>query len=46
MTKYTLNYFNGRGRAEMIRYIFVAGGLEYEDNRIEQSKWAELKKGL
>ena len=45
MSKYTLNYFNGRGRAELARYIFVAGGLEFVDNRIKSEEWPELKKG-
>ena len=41
MVKYTLNYFNGRGRAEIIRLIFAAAGVEFTDNRIED--WPRTK---
>jgi glutathione S-transferase len=34
MVNYTLNYFNGRGRAEISRLIFAAAGVEFNDNRI------------
>jgi len=46
MTKYKLTYFNSRGRGEPIRYIFAAGGVEYEDCRIERdaSGWPEAVK--
>ncbi len=43
MPSYTLNYFNGRGRAELTRLIFSAGGLEFTDSRVEFSNWPTLK---
>ena len=33
MVQYTLHYFNGRGRAELARWIFVVAGQEYTDTR-------------
>jgi len=39
----TLVYFNGRGRAEQIRWILAQTGVQYEDRRIEQSDWPALK---
>lgn len=41
MVKYTFNYFNGRGRAEISRLIFAAAGVEFTDNRIED--WPKTK---
>jgi prostaglandin-H2 D-isomerase / glutathione transferase len=41
MVKYTLHYFNGRGRAEIARLIFAAANVEYKDNRIED--WPDQK---
>jgi glutathione S-transferase len=43
MTKFTLHYFNGMGRAELLRYIFAAVDVKYEDHRIEQQDWAAEK---
>ena len=44
MPPFKLTYFNGRGRAEVIRYIMAYAGFKYEDNRIdEQSEWPEFK---
>jgi glutathione S-transferase len=34
MPNYTLNYFNGRGRAELTRLVFTAAGVSFNDNRI------------
>jgi glutathione S-transferase len=34
MPSYKLNYFNGRGRAEITRLIFTAAGVSFTDNRI------------
>lgn len=41
---YKLIYFNARGRAEHIRFIFAYAGVEYDDERISREKWPELKK--
>lgn len=41
MPSYTLNYFNGRGRAEISRLIFAAAGVAYNDNRI--ADWPATK---
>ena len=43
MPKYTFNYFNGRGRAEITRLIFAAADVEFIDNRIED--WPRTKGG-
>lgn len=43
---YKLSYFNARGRAEHIRFIFAYAGVEYEDERIPREKWPELKKKM
>lgn len=37
-------YFNARGRAEHIRFIFAYAGVEFDDERIPREKWPELKK--
>jgi hypothetical protein len=41
---YKLIYFNARGKAELIRFIFAYAGVDYEDERISQDKWPELKR--
>nr|CAD7197726.1 unnamed protein product [Timema douglasi] len=41
---YKLRYFNSRGRAEHIRFIFAYAEVEYEDERISREKWPEIKK--
>jgi len=38
-----LTYFNGRGRAEVLRYIMEEGKLAYEDVRIDGKDWPKLK---
>ncbi|GFG33891.1 hypothetical protein Cfor_07139 [Coptotermes formosanus] len=43
---YKLIYFNARGKAEHIRFIFAYAGVEYEDERISQDKWPELKRKM
>ena len=40
---YKLFYFNGRGRAEIIRLCFVAKDVKYEDNRLSGEEWAAFK---
>jgi len=39
MPSYKLTYFNGRGRAEIVRLVFAAAGVPYEDVRIERGDW-------
>lgn len=46
MPSYKLTYFNGRGRAEAMRFMFEVAGVPFEDVRIEGEKWAELKPKL
>jgi glutathione S-transferase len=43
MSKYEVIYFNGRGRAEIIRLTLAAGGVEFVDTRIERDQWPALK---
>ena len=43
MATYKLTYFNGRGRAEIIRFIFVQAGVDYEDNRVGGEDWVKYK---
>jgi len=38
-----LTYFNARGRAEIIRYIYAQAGVDYEDIRLEKEQWAAIK---
>jgi len=38
-----LTYFNGRGRAEVVRMIFAHAGVEFEDERVEQDQWPKQK---
>ncbi|XP_036008130.1 hematopoietic prostaglandin D synthase isoform X2 [Mus musculus] len=46
MPNYKLLYFNMRGRAEIIRYIFAYLDIKYEDHRIEQADWPKIKPTL
>jgi len=43
MAEYKLTYFNIKGLAEPIRFIFAYAGVEYEDNRIERESWPTVK---
>ncbi len=43
MPNYTLNYFNGRGRAELTRLIFAASGTQFTDDRVEFAEWPAKK---
>ncbi|XP_008842842.1 hematopoietic prostaglandin D synthase [Nannospalax galili] len=46
MPSYKLIYFNMRGRAEIIRYIFAYLDIKYEDHRIQQADWPNIKPTL
>ena len=43
MPTYKLYYFNAKGRAESIRFVFAQAGVTYEDVRLTQEQWAEFK---
>ncbi|CAI9611426.1 unnamed protein product [Staurois parvus] len=43
MPIYKLTYFNFRGKAELLRYLFAYMNTEYEDCRIEENDWPEHK---
>jgi glutathione S-transferase len=43
VVQYKLNYFNFRGRGEVIRLIFAAAGQKYEDRRFDFAQWPEIK---
>ncbi|CAL4164317.1 unnamed protein product, partial [Meganyctiphanes norvegica] len=43
MPEYKLIYFNMAARAELARWCFAYGGIEYEDKRIEFEDWPEMK---
>ena len=44
MSKYVVNYFDARGRAEIIRLTLTAAGLPFEDHRFTREQWPEEKK--
>ena len=43
MPQYKLTYFNIRARAEVPRYLFALAGVEYEDKRVTQEEWQQMK---
>ena len=43
MVKYTLVYFDARGRAEVTRMLFALADVAYEDKRIKGEDWGKLK---
>lgn len=43
MPNYKLIYFNVRARAEIVRILFAAAGVKYEDVRYESPEWAKVK---
>ncbi len=45
MVKYTLYYFDARGRAELSRMLFALANVDYEDVRVEQDEWKNSKHG-
>ncbi|KAG0714706.1 Hematopoietic prostaglandin D synthase [Chionoecetes opilio] len=44
MPEYKLVYFNGRGLAELVRWVFLQGDIAFTDERVEMSEWPEKKK--
>lgn len=43
MTKYTVYYFNVKGRGEIVRLMLTAAGVDFEDHRVQGEEWAKLK---
>lgn len=43
---FKLYYFNAKGLAEPIRFLFAYGRHHYEDIRIEYSDWPTVKPSL
>ena len=47
MPKYSLTYFDLRGRAEMARWLFAVADQSYDDIRLpyftDKKEWLELK---
>ncbi len=43
MVKYTLVYFDARGRAEVTRMLFALANVAYEDKRVKGEDWGKLK---
>ena len=43
MVKYTLFYFDARGRAETARMLFKLAGVEFTDERYSQENWPKVK---
>jgi glutathione S-transferase len=43
MAKYELLYFNGAGRAETIRLMLQASGVDWDDKRFGFQEWPEIK---
>ena len=41
--KYTLNYFPIGGKAEAARLMFKVAGVEFTNNMITQTEWANIK---
>ncbi|KAG0711910.1 Hematopoietic prostaglandin D synthase [Chionoecetes opilio] len=43
MPEYKLIYFNARGHAELVRWIFAYGDIPYTDDRFEMEDWPDKK---
>ena len=43
MPNYKLTYFDLEARGELIRLIFAAAKVEYEDHRISLDEWPKYK---
>ena len=47
MTKYKLTYFDLEARGELIRLIFAAAKVKYEDHRVSyHDEWPKVKSGM
>lgn len=44
MPSYKLTYFNITGLAEPIRLVLHQSGIKFEDKRLTQDEWPEVKK--
>eukprot|EP00971_Amphidinium_carterae_P160060 3173040-Amphidinium_carterae.1 len=38
-----LIYFDGVGRGQLMRYLLMAGNLEFKDTRLTRSEWQQMK---
>merc|ERR1712168_99358 len=43
---YTLHYFNGRGRAEILRMMMAMAGQKFMDRRIEFNEWDKIRNDM
>ncbi|XP_053390457.1 probable glutathione S-transferase 7 [Mercenaria mercenaria] len=43
MPSYKFEYFDGRGRGELTRYVFHAAGKDFDDSRYTFEQWASVK---
>ncbi len=43
MPQYKYIYFNIKGRGNLVRLVFAAAGIPYEDVRVDFFEWAALK---
>merc|ERR1712142_707639 len=46
MPSYKLMYFNFPGRAELIRLIFSAAKVEFDDHRVAREDWPKVKQEM
>merc|ERR1712142_946467 len=46
MPNYTLHYFNGRGRAEILRMMMAMAGVKFMDKRYEFSDWDRCRNDM
>lgn len=41
-----LTYFNLRGGGEVIRYLLMYGGIDFEDIRVTSEDWPKIKPSM
>lgn len=46
MAEYKLIYFNGKGIAELSRFLFLTAEVPYEDFRFEKEDWPPIKEKM